>query len=150
MKEVLLSEGGRESCLYLDTKKKSVGIFWRDICRVNKGQAMPAWQERVRAAASRKSLGHDKICLMKKENILKLFGMWAWIKQYSMKVHRSPEDLKQSPFKWGVSIPAAVKKSWSFKCYKESLWLCQIRDCTLFWTPGITKETSAVIWESRD
>lgn len=94
---------------------------------------------------------------MKKENILKLFGMWAWIKQYSMKVHRSPEDLKQSPFKWGVSIPAAVKKPRSFKCYKEviwknskeSLWLRQIRDCTLFRTPGITEERSAIIWESE-
>lgn len=75
---------------------------------------------------------------MKRENILKLFGMWAWIKQYSMKDHRSPEDSKQSPFKWGVSIPAAVKKSRFFKCYKEviwknskeSLWLCQIVLCS--------------------
>lgn len=36
-------------------------------------------------------LDMTKICFIKK-NILKLFGMWARIKQYSMKVWRSPKD----------------------------------------------------------
>lgn len=47
---------------------------------------------KVRVVISRKFFGRDKICLIKKENILKLFGMWVRIKRCSMKVWRLFED----------------------------------------------------------